>query len=895
MRSTKVTELRCEYLQDPLGMTVRRPRLGWKLLTDRRNVLQTAYRIQVSADDPSFAEDRLVWDSGKVESDESTHVPYAGEELESVTHYLYRVRIWDERGEESPWSETACWETGLLDSGEWRAQWITPTEKVIDPAAPEAFYLRGEFETNGQKVSRATLFATALGLYELELDGSRVGDSLFTPGWTRYDRRLQVQAYDVTQQLSGAGGEPHVLGAALADGWYKGRLGWEGRRDIYGDRRALLLELHIRYEDGTRQVIASDESWRASANGPIRMSGLYEGETYDASLEMPGWSGHGFDAADWHPVSALEHPMDTLVGEQSEQVQVTEKIAPVSLIVTPAGETVLDLGQNMVGRMAFTVQAPAGTTLTLHHAEVLDREGNFYTGNLRTAAQEVTYVCRGGGAETYRPSFTFQGFRYVRLTGFPEAINLHDFVGEVIHTNMRPTGSFECSNPLINRLQRNIVWGQRGNFLDIPTDCPQRDERLGWTGDAQVFIRTSAFNYGVAPFFTKWLKDLAAEQLPSGGVPFVVPNILGEGSHSSAAWGDAAVICPWTIYLCYGDRRILDEQYDSMTAWVEYIRAQGDDELLWNTGFHFGDWLALDAKENSYIGATPRDLICTAFFAYSTSLVAKTAAILGKEEDARKYGELHGRIVQAFADEFLTPRGRLAGHTQTAHVLALTFDLVEGETKRRLADTLAKYVREQQMHLTTGFVGTPYLCQVLSENGHHDVAVQLVLQEEYPSWLYSVNQGATTIWEHWDGIKPDGSFWSDDMNSYNHYAYGAIGDWLYRTVAGLDTDEAAPGCKRIKLHPNPESGLRHARAQYDSLYGTIVSGWAKREDGSVMYEFELPPNTTAEVRLPYSSGQVVRIDEREASEAAGPEAVRMEGGSVILELGSGRYAVRVGV
>ncbi|CAM3544017.1 MULTISPECIES: alpha-L-rhamnosidase [Saccharibacillus] len=894
MRSTRVTELRCEYLQDPLGLTVRRPRLGWKLLADRRNVMQSAYHIQVSADDPSFAEEGLVWDSGQVDSDESVHVPYAGEALVSVTRYLYRVRIWDEQGEESPWSETACWETGLLDAAEWRARWITPAAEAIDAAAQAAFYMRGQFEMNGSKVRRATVFATALGLYELELDGRRIGDSLFTPGWTRYDRRLQVQAYDVTQQLSGSGGEPHVLGAALADGWYKGRLGWEGRRDIYGDRRALLLELHIRYEDGTRQVIASDESWRASANGPIRMSGLYEGETYDASLEMPGWSGPGFDDADWSPVSALDRPMDTLIGEQSERVKVTETIAPVSLIVTPAGERVLDLGQNMVGRMAFTVRAPAGTTLTLHHAEVLDRAGNFYTGNLRTAAQEVTYVCRGGGAESYRPAFTFQGFRYVRLSGFPETIDLHDFVGEVIHTDMRPTGSFECSNPLINRLQRNIVWGQRGNFLDIPTDCPQRDERLGWTGDAQVFIRTAAFNYGVSPFFTKWLKDLAAEQLPSGGVPFVVPNVLGEDAHSSAAWGDAAVICPWTIYLCYGDRRILDEQYDSMTGWVEYVRAQGENELLWNTGFHFGDWLGLDAEENGYVGATPRDLIGTAFFAYSTSLVAKAAAVLGKEEDARTYAELHGRIVRAFADEFLTPNGRLAGHTQTSHVLALMFELAEGQTKRRLADTLAGYVRERKMHLTTGFVGTPYLCRVLSENGHHDVAVQLALQEEYPSWLYSVHQGATTIWEHWDGIKPDGSFWSDDMNSYNHYAYGAIGDWLYRTVAGLDTDESAPGYKRIKLSPNPDSGLTHARVQYESLYGTIVSGWAKREDGSVTYEFELPPNTTAEVRLLRSAGQAVRIDEREAAEAPGAAAFRTEEGSIVLELGSGRYTVRVG-
>ncbi|GGO08226.1 alpha-L-rhamnosidase [Saccharibacillus kuerlensis] len=892
MRSTMVTELRCEYLKNPMGLNVPHPRLSWKLLTDRRNVRQMAYRIQVSLGGENFAEEQLVWDSGRVESDESVHVEYGGAKLKSAARYMYRVRVWDDQGEESPWSDSAFWETGLLETDDWQAGWITPSADAIEPQTKEAFYLRKAFELNGKRVVHAAVFATSLGLYELELNGARVGDSLFTPGWTSYNHRLQVQAYDVTEQLLNS--QEHVIGAVLADGWYKGRLGWQDRSGIYGDRRGLLLQLHVRYDDGTEQIIASDESWEAFADGPIRMSGIYEGETYDASREIPGWSTLGFDDSVWHPVETLEQSKDMLIGEQSERVKVTEIIKPVSLIHTPAGEIVLDMGQNMVGRMRFTVQAPAGAKLTLHHAEVLDKEGNFYTGNLRTAAQEVTYLCKGGGEESYQPSFTFQGFRYVRLAGFPEPIDLSHFTGEVIHTDMQPTGFFECSHPLINRLQQNIVWGQRGNFLDIPTDCPQRDERLGWTGDAQVFIRTAAFNYGIAPFFTKWLRDLAAEQLPNGGVPFVVPDILDEGSHSSAAWGDAAVICPWTLYQYYGDKRILEEQYDSMTGWVEYIRSQGDNELIWNTGFHFGDWLGLDAKENSYIGATPRDLICTAFFAYSTSLVSKTAAVLGREEDVEKYGDLHRRIVQAFADEFITPNGRLAAHTQTAHVLALMFDLVEGETRKRLADTLAEYVRSENMHLTTGFVGTPYLCHVLSENGYHDIAVQLVQQEEYPSWLYSVKQGATTIWEHWDGIKPDGSFWSDDMNSYNHYSYGAIGDWLYRAVAGLDIDEKIPGCKRLVLRPNPDSGLTYARAQYDSLYGKVFSGWSKREDGSVVYEFQLPPNMTAQVRLPAAAGKSVRVDERDPAEVLMTAPMQQEDGIVMLELGSGRYTVKVG-
>lgn len=901
MRSTMVTELRCEYMKNPVGLTVVRPRLGWKLLTDRRNVRQTAYRVQVaksggSADwETAESRDLLVWDSGRVESDESVHVEYAGTDTESAQRYVYRVQVWDDQGEASPWSDTAYWETGLLGAEDWSADWITPASGEIDPQASETFLLRRTFRSSGKTVTRATIFATALGIYELELDGRRVGDSLYAPGWTSYDQRLQVQAYDVTEQLNDAAekGDGHAIGAALADGWYIGRYGWTERGKLYGDRRALLLELHIGYEDGTTQIVASGtDGWKA-LTGPSLAANLYDGETYDARLEQAGWSTHAYDDAGWKNVETLEHSKHILIGEQSERIKVTERLKPVSVIRTPAGETVLDLGQNMVGRMAFSIEAPAGTTVKLHHAEVLDQVGNFYTGNLRSARQEVVYTCRGEGTETYRSSFSFQGFRYVRLEGFPEPIDPGDFVGEVIHTDMQPAGFFECSNPLLNRLQQNIVWGQRGNFLDVPTDCPQRDERLGWTGDAQVFIRTAAFNYGVAPFFAKWLKDLAADQRDDGAVPSVIPSIMEESHHSSSAWGDAAVICPWTIYLCYGDKRILEEQYGSMTGWVEYVRAQGEQELLWNTGFHYGDWLGLDAKENSYVGATPSDLIATAFFAYSTSLVAKTAAVLGKSDDARKYEDLHGRIVQAFADEFITPNGRLAGHTQTSYVLALMFDLVQGDTKRRVADALAESVRGEKMHLTTGFVGTPYLCHVLSENGYHDIAVQLVQQEEYPSWLYSIHQGATTIWEHWDGIKPDGSFWSDAMNSYNHYAYGAIGDWLYRAVAGLDLDDQVPGYKRVVLRPNPDSGLTHARAQYDSPYGKIVSGWTKRDNGEVAYEIELPPNTTAELRLPGTDGKKVKVDERDPIEVLGAESTSYENGTFVLELGSGRYAVKV--
>lgn len=884
-----VTNLRSEYRQNPIGLGVRTPRISWQLQSDDVHVLQTAYQIQVFCGLEGVDERALVWDTGRVESGQSVLVEYGGKPLQSRNRYYCRVKAWDNKGRESDWSDAAFWEMGLLDSAEWKASWITPDAAVINPQAEEIFLLRTTFNARSS-ISRATLYATSLGFYELELNGQRVGDWQYTPGWTSYHSRLQVQAYEVTRQI--LEGANNAIGASLANGWYKGDLAWNNQNSIYGNTRALLLQLHIDYEDGTSEIVSSDASWRAST-GPIRMSELYHGETYDARLEMKGWTEAAFDDKDWAAVSEVAHSKEILVMQENEPVRITERIKPVALIETPSGETMLDMGQNMVGRLHFRIDLPAGTELSIQHAEVLDREGNFYTGNLRKAKQTIRYTCKGGGEE-YEPHFSFQGFRYVKVVGWPQDVPLHldQFTGHVIHTDMEPAGTFESSNPLLNKLQQNIVWGQRGNFLDVPTDCPQRDERLGWTGDAQVFIRTAAFNYGVAPFFAKWLRDLKADQRSDGGVPFVVPHVLDEGSYSSAAWGDAAVICPWVIYLSYGDKRVLEEQYDSMKAWIEYMRKQGQNEYLWNTGFHFGDWLGLDAKEGDYVGATPRDLIATCFYAYSTKLFVRAAEVLGRAEHAKTYRELYERIVGAFEREFITPNGRLAAHTQTAHVLPLMFGLVEGPVRERLAKTLAEYVTEQKFHLTTGFVGTPYLCHVLTENGYHDVAVKLVQQEDYPSWLYSIHQGATTIWEHWDGIKADGTFWSDDMNSYNHYAYGSIGEWLYRVVAGLDLDEAQPGYKHIIFRPHADSGLTYAKASHKSAYGLIRSGWSTGVDGAVTYEFEVPPNTTAEVILPGTTQETLSVNGSGIGQTPGILSAQEQDGKLILALGSGIYRMQ---
>ncbi|WP_150274415.1 glycoside hydrolase family 78 protein [Paenibacillus tepidiphilus] len=879
MANVTVSNVKVNYRSSPLGIDDPRPRLSWHIHSQSRGVVQSAYQIQV-AWTPEF-EGEYVWDTGKVQSERSVHVEYSGPALQSRTRYWFRVRVWDGQEEGSPWSGAAAWETALLSAGEWQADWIAAPPVLADDGADACDYFRTEFTIPDQVVS-ARIYATSLGLYRLYVNGIPADDTLFNPGWTSYSKRLQYQTYDVTALLAAGA---NSLGCIVGNGWYSGNLAWDGKNGFYGNTRGLLLQLHITLSDGSERIIGTDGSWRTST-GPLLMSEIYHGETYDARLALDGWASPGYADQAWSGVAAAIPPAAALVAQENEPARIVETLSPAAVLTTPKGETVLDLGQNMVGWVRFTVCAEAGAVITLQHAEVLDRDGNFYTGNLRAAKQTVTYICRGGGAESFEPHFTFQGFRYVKVDGVAPDQLLEHFTGCVIHSDLEPSGRFRCSDDLVNQLQHNILWGQKGNFLDIPTDCPQRDERLGWTGDAQVFIRTAAFNMNVVPFFEKWLKDLAADQQADGSVPHVIPDIQPAG-YGSSAWGDAAVICPWTLYQCYGDIRALETQYPSMKAWVEYIRAQGDDEYLWNTGFHFGDWLGLDAKENSYVGATPRDLIATAFYAYSTELLAETAAVLGKAEEAEQYRMLHGNIVNAFRHEFVTPSGRVASPTQTAYTLALMFDLLEEKDRARTAGMLAAHIVDNGKHLTTGFVGTPYLCLVLSRFGYTDLAYELVLQREYPSWLYSVLQGATTIWEHWDGIKPDGTFWSDDMNSYNHYAYGAIGDWLYRVSGGIELLE--PGYRKMRIQPQPGVHFSWVEAAYDSVYGTIRSAWRRRQDGSAEMDVEIPANTTAEVILPAARTGSVLEGGAALERVAGISGAEPVTDGLKLQLGSGSY------
>lgn len=875
----KIAKPRCEYKENPIGIDELYPRISWQLLSGNRGTLQTEYQMQVS-EEGTFT--TILWDTGMVKSAQSIHVVYNGPKLKPRTCYYFRVRVQDNRGNESGWSDTAFWETGLLRKEEWAAKWIKPAidGDTNQEACP---MLRKAFEVK-EKVKTARVYATALGLYELHLNGSRIGDCLFTPGWTSYHNRLQYQTYDVTSQLKSG---VNVMGAILGKGWYNGQIGWNGAHAFYGKDQALLLQMHILYEDGTEEALFSDNGWMSST-GPILMSEIYHGETYDARLEKKGWSQPEYDSTGWQGVDLYSYTMDTLVAQENVPVRIIQEIEPISIIKTPACETVIDFGQNMTGWVRFSVEGPAGSVVTLKHAEVLDSQGNFYTENLRGAKQTITYILKGESVEYYEPHFSFQGFRYVCVEGYPGEILPKQFIGRVIHSDMEETGSFMCSNDLVNQLQHNILWGQKGNFLDVPTDCPQRDERLGWTGDAQMFIRTACFNMNTAPFFAKWLRDLYAEQSLDKGISFVVPNVLDEKGYSSSAWGDAATICPWTLYLCYGDERILEQQVESMKMWVEYIRKQGDSPYLWNTGFHFGDWLGLDSKPDSYIGATSTDFIATAFYAYSTHILVKTARVLGRQKDVMCYEELYVNILAHFRKEFVTPNGRLVVETQTAHVLALMFDLVEEKDRKRTIETLARLIKDNKNHLTTGFVGTPYLCHVLSNNGYNDLAYELLQQIDYPSWLYQITKGATTIWEHWDGIKEDGTFWSKDMNSFNHYAYGAIGDWLYKVVAGLDTDHKNPGYKHIIIRPHTGNGLTFARARLQSMYGEIRSEWETTSTGMKML-VAVPANTTATVILPGAVKEDVFEHCKNLDAAEGIEKHEQIKEGVRLEIGSGAY------
>ena len=891
--------LQCEYRVDPLGIDERVPRLSWALESEGRGQVQSAYRILAARSEENLeAEESLLWDSGRVESGRSVGVEYEGEALRSGSRCVWKVRVWNGAGDPSPYSGPAVFETGFLERSDWKGAWISAgkgPDESFDPPTGEEYddlanglapspYLRKVFSLD-RSVRRARLYATARGVYEFSVNGKKVGEDVLAPGWTDYNRRVQYQVYDVTPLLAEGA---NVLGAVLGDGWYSGFFGFDPkhRGAHYGPHPQLLAQLDLEYEDGSRECIATDGSWKCST-GPILFSDLLMGESYDARREMPGWAEPGFDDSQWYGVEAEEIEDTNLVAQPDEGIRVTEELEAKTVTEPESGRYVFDLGRNMVGWVRLKVEGEAGAEVTLRHAEALNPDGTIYTENLRSARQADTFILKGEGEETFEPRFTIHGFRYVEVTGYPGEPPLGALTGRVVHSATPPTGSFECSSQMVNELQENIVWGQRGNFLSVPTDCPQRDERLGWMGDAQVFVRTACFNMDVAAFFEKWMADVEDAQSPEGAFPDVAPLLTGSGlmdlRWGAPAWGDAGVIVPWTIYRIYDDTRIVERHYDAMARWMEYLYAGNPDLIRKNRmGNNYGDWLSPKGDH------TPKHLLATAYWAYDAKLMAEMAEATGRHEDAREYRSLNERIKAAFNEAYVSPDGRIKGDTQTCYLLALHMNLLPEELRPAAAEHLVRTIEREDWHLSTGFVGVGYLCPVLTEAGRADVAYRLLFNETYPSWGYTIKNGATTIWERWDGWTEENGFQSPNMNSFNHYSLGSVGEWLYRYVAGIDQDPGGTGYERILVRPRPGRGLTSAHARYDSVRGTISSEW-EISDGAFRLKTTVPVNTTATVYVPASDGAGVAEGGGPAGEGEGVEFLREEEGAAVFAIGSGEY------
>ncbi|MGE6588355.1 family 78 glycoside hydrolase catalytic domain [Bacillus mycoides] len=827
-----IKKVLCDNKINPIGIDSKVVKISWQLESNNRNVKQRAYQLQV-AKDKDF--ENIVFDSQKVETDQSLHIPINSFLYRTETSYFYRIKVWDNHEEESTWSNVAFWETGLQRQENWIGNWIAAkNERTQVMSFNKNFSIK-------KLVKKARLFITSLGLYEASINGERIGDCYFTPGWTSYDKRVLYQTYDITHLLKD---EHNVISVLVGNGWYKGPLTMHHVRNYYGERRATIAQIHITYEDGAKEKIVTDETWKV-AKSPILYSEIYDGEVYDARLEESG--------QEFEDVEVIEHSKQIIVAQENESIRKMKIIKPISISKLPNHEWLIDMGQNMVGWVRFTVRhVYNGQKIELQHAEILNKDGNFYTGNLRKAKQKIVYIAKGEEEEKFEPHFTYQGFRYVKISGLTQPPQITDFEGIVLHTDMEKATEFETSNPLINQLHHNVEWSQRGNFFDVPTDCSQRDDRLGWTGDAQMFIGTATQIMNVQSFFKKWLQDLSLDQNVNGAVPLVIPDAFGKRADfdldTSGGWGDAAIICPWVHYLHYGDVSILKEQYDSMKKYLDYIRSQGENEYIWDTGYHLGDWLALDTKPDVYEGGTDKHFIATAFYAYSTSILQRIAEILGEKKDAKFYEALHTNIVQAFQNEFVTPNGRLISDTQTAHVLVLLFELVNDNVKEKIFNRLIELLKENKNHLTTGFIGTPYLNLILSKFKRHDLACKLLFHEDYPSWLYQVKKGATTIWEHWDGVKEDGTLWKDNMNSYNHYAYGSIVEWIYRYIVGLEVNETKAGYKHFYIQPYFDSNLEWINIKRETAYGEIKIDWRVEHEQAIL-NISVPANTTATLRI----------------------------------------------
>ena len=895
-------DLRTEYHTNPLALGTPLPRFSWHLDPvdpAARDLTQSAYEIEVTATDPPAA-GKVIWASGKIESNRTSQIEYAGTPLASRNRAEWKVRVWDQTNEASDWSQPATFGIGLLEPEDWQALWISaPRDEAFttkeniqnfvgDPqrgtlTVTPAKYLRKEFEATA--VVRATMHATALGVFTVELNGQRVSDERLAPGWSAYQRRVHSKTYDVTRLVKNGA---NAIGATLADGWYAGYVAYglltdqEGLvpglngRYYYGISPALRVQLELDLADGSRRVIATDTTWK-SATGPILESDILMGESYDARKEFPGWSSPGFDDSKW-PAAVVKTGTDAKVEPHpGVPVRAIQELVPQSVTEHQPGVFIFDLGQNISGVVRLKVKGNAGDKVKIRYAEVLHNDGRLSTENLRCARAVDTYILKGDPAgETWTPEFTYHGFQYVELTGFPGTPGKDAVTGIVIHSDVPYHGSFECSDPMLNRLYQNMVWTQRANFFEMPTDCPQRDERMGWTGDAQIYVRAATFNADIAAFYTKWLRDLNDDQWDYGAYPAYAPRPLARpNEHHAAGWMDAGVICPWTIWQTYGDTRVITEHWRKMQDFMLWRKVRDPDLKGAIDDCGFGDWLSLGEIK------TPIPFIDLAYHAYDAALMAEMAAAIGHQQQAAGYRDQAAKATAAFRKLYLKSDATLAIHNQSAYAMALFMGLIPEAQRAAASGHLADLVKANGNKMTTGFLGTRPLLPALSANGHHDLSGILIQQHEFPSWGYEVDNGATTIWERWNSYIKGTGVHEPSMNSFSHYSFGAVCEWMMSDLAGID--RAAVGFDRVRIAPRPTGTLTHAAASTETRHGKLACSW-KIEGGKFDVTLTVPPNTTADVILP-GKGEQISENNAEVEVANG---IRQRDGNR-LTLGSGTY------
>jgi alpha-L-rhamnosidase len=868
----RVTDPRCEYLTDPLGIDVTLPRLSWKITADGRGVVQTSYQILVASSPENLDRERGdLWNSGKVASDQSIQVVYSGAPLTSRQRCWWKVRVWDNRGQVSGWSRPASWTMGLLKPEDWTAKWIGGPggENGASPLLRKSF-------TVGPNLARATAYVSGLGFYELRLNGQKVGDHELDPGFTRYDRRVLYVTYDVTKQMRRG---TNALGAMLGNGWYNYtvRAAWDFDKAAWRDRPKLLCQVVLEYADGTTQIVATDTGWKAAV-GPIVANGLLTGETYDARKETAAWDSASFDDAAWKNAETVPAPQGVLSAQMHPPIRVTKTLEPVKVTEPKPSVFVYDLGQNIAGIAEISVDGPAGTVVEMRYGEALKPDGTLDQTKIAVHTKEPgfqtdRYTLKAGGRQRWRPRFTYHGFQYVEVTGLPKAPRREDLRGLVLHTDFESAGSFSCSNDLLNQIQRNTLWSFVSNFHHIPTDCPQR-EKNGWTGDAHLAAETGLFNFDSAAAYAKWLQDLQDEQRPDGVLPGIVPTAgWGYAWGNGPAWDSAYPLIAWRLYEFSGDRRVLERHYENIKRYVDYLTRRAENGIV---SIGLGDWCPAKSQ-------TPVPITSTAYYYVDARLVAKMAAVLGKGDDRHKYDALADTIRAAFLREFYRPEaGQIGEGTQTALACALYQGMADGEARQKILDNLVAAVAARDGHLDCGILGAKYLLHALADNGRADVAYAVAAKTTFPSWGHWIERGATTLWEQWD----EGT--NGDL-SRNHIMFGDISAWFYQTLAGIRPDPDGPGFKKFLVRPSVQNDLDWVKARYESAHGPIAVEW-RRKGEQFTLEVTVPANTTATVHVPVVKSGVVTESGKPVSQVEGVRLLRRESNSIVYAVGSGRYS-----